>query len=433
MNMPDSNPTAGEARAITMRVIGIGGAGGNAVDHMARQDFPGVTFAVVNTDAQALGKCGVTEKMVLGGKSTRGLGTGGDPELGRSAAREELEKIKLLCGGADIVFIVTGLGGGTGTGASPVVAEAAKEAGALVLAMATMPFDFEGQRRLRQAQSGLQQLKAAADAVICLPNQRIFKLIDENTSVLETFAISNELLAQGLRGVWRMLTQAGLINVDFNDLCSVTRGRHSESSFATAEVSGENRSQQIVEKLLSHPLLEGGQTLQEADTILVSLAGGPDLTMSEVNRVMEQINRQAEGAHLIFGAAIEESYRNRLTVTLVATRRTEREENRLTSGASPKTDRLKEEEDTRFLSASDTSRPASRFVPPPPEWSEEKKGELLTRQNGTRSRKKIPSGRQGQLPLEIISKGRFEKSEPTIHQGEDLDIPTYVRRGVALN
>ncbi len=195
-----------------------------------------------------------------------------------------------------------------------------------MLGIVTLPFEFEGARRQRQAQFGLRELKAEADGVICLPNQKVFKLIDENTSMDEALKITNELLAQGVRGIWRLVTHTGLINVDFNDLCAVLRGRHEESSLATVEASGENRSHEVVEKLMAHPFLEGGQVLAEADAVLVSLAGGPDLTMAEVNRVMEQINRQCENAHIIMGAGIHEAFAGKLSVTLVASRQNAREE-----------------------------------------------------------------------------------------------------------
>src|SRR5581483_7058949 len=250
MKTESNEPPAGGqgAKKFIVKVIGVGGAGGNAVEYMAKQDFLGVGFAAVNTDAQALSQLTMANRLTLGEKSTRGLGTGGDPEVGRAAAEEDVDKIKVLCQGADIVCVVAGLGGGTGTGAGPVVARLARESGALVLGIVTLPFDFEGSRRQRQAQLGLRELKAAADGVICLPNQRVFKLIDENTKVHEALKITNEFLAQGVRGIWRLLTQTGLINVDFNDLCAVLRGRHEESSLATVEASGENRSHEVIEK-----------------------------------------------------------------------------------------------------------------------------------------------------------------------------------------
>ena len=426
------------AKKFSLKVFGVGGAGGNAIDYMARQDFAGVSFTAINTDTQALAQLGVAERMTLGAKLVRGLGTGGDPLMGRAAAEEDEEKIRALCAGADIVCVVAGMGGGTGTGASPVVARLAKESGALVLGIVTLPFEFEGTRRARQAQVGLRELKDEADGVICLPNQKVFKLIDENTSVNEALKITNELLAQGVRGIWRLLTQTGLINVDFNDLCAVLRGRHEESSLATVEASGDNRSHEVIEKLLTHPFLECGQTLAEADAVLVSLAGGPDLTMAEVNRVMEKINRQCENAHIIMGAGIHESYTGRLSVTLVASRpkaRDERRASRASSAGQKEAAEATQNQEHEIYNPTPAPRPASRYVPPAPTLSAQQTEQLLTTQHsgGSRSRKKAGAMRQSTLPLEIVSKGRFEKSEPTIHQGEDLDVPTYIRRGVALN
>jgi cell division protein FtsZ len=436
METNQNSESAVPARKFSLKVFGVGGAGGNAIEYMARQDFDGVSFMAINTDSQALTQLGVANKMTLGAKLTRGLGTGGDPQMGRKAAEEDVEKIRALCEGADIICVVAGLGGGTGTGAGPVVARLAKESGALVLGIVTLPFEFEGGRRGQQAHAGLRELKLQADGVICLPNQKVFKLIDENTSVNEALKITNELLAQGVRGIWRLLTQTSLINVDFNDLCAVLRGRHGESSLATVEASGENRSHEAVEKLMAHPFLENGTVLAEADAVLVSLAGGPDMTMAEINRVMEQINRQCENAHIIMGAGIHESYAGRLSVTLVASRRNildDREEKMLTQKAAVTATPEQVQDIYNTSQAAVAPRPASRYLPPAPQLTPEQAEQLLTVQTPSRSRKKVVPMRQGTLPLEIVSKGRFEKSEPTIHQGEDLDVPTYIRRGVALN
>jgi cell division protein FtsZ len=385
--------TAG--RKFTLKVFGIGGAGGNAVDYMAQQDFCGVEFMAINTDARALGQLKLGEKMALGAKLTRGLGTGGDPEMGRAAAEEDLEKIRGLCAGADVIFVVAGMGGGTGTGAGPVVARLAKESGALVLGMVTLPFDFEGARRQRQAQLGLRDLKAAADGIICLPNQKIFKLIDENTSVDEAL-------------------------------------KHEESSLATVEAAGENRAHEIMETLMKHPFLDAGQVLSEADAVLVSLSGGPDLTMVEVNRVMEQINRQCENAHIIMGAGIHENLAGKLSVTLVASRPKAREERRPGAAAQKGMMENPDAHEKEIVNPTPTQRPASKFVAPAPELTAQQTEQFLATKQTGRSRKK-GAAMQSQLPLEIVSKGRFEKSEPTIHRGEDLDVPTYIRRGMALN
>jgi cell division protein FtsZ len=413
-------------KKIVLKVFGLGGAGCNAAGFASQAGFAGVEFLAVNTDAQSLDACAAPAKFVLGADRTRGLGAGGDPELGRAAAEEDLDKIRSFCAGADILFLLAGLGGGTGTGAAPVFARVARESGALVLALVTLPFEFEGDRRQFQAQTGLQHLKAHADAVICLPNQKLFKMLDENTSVLEGFKISNSLLAEGLRGIWRMLTQTGLINVDFADLCSVTRGRHAASFFATAEASGEKRAEQVIEKLMVHPLLDGGQVLNESDSLLVSIVGGPEATMSEINKLMEPLHRQCENAHIIFGAAIDEAFAGRLSVTLIASRRRQEQEAQAFKGLTA--DQL---ESSQFLDPAVQERSSSRFDAPPPALTEEKKEQIMRVQGG-RSRKKL-SRLQKELPLEIIFKGRFEKSDPTIRNGEDLDVPTYIRRGVSLN
>jgi cell division protein FtsZ len=390
-----------------------------------------VGFVAVNTDAQSLAASSATEKVHLETQPLRGLGTGGDPDRGRALAEEQLPRLKSLCEGANAVFVLAGLGGGAGTGISPVLAGAAKEAGALVLGFVTTPFDCEGGRRQRLAQDGLAELKAAADGVISLPNQRVFKMIDENTSVLETFKITNDLLAAGVRGIWRLLMHKGLIEIHFSDLAALLRDRHGESCFAVAEAMGPTRSREVMDKLMAHPMLDDGQMLGESDAVLVSLMAGPDLTMAEVNRVMEQVNRQCEHAQVIMGAAIDEAFKERLAVTLIAARKSAECEPLSEAGAAG----CGEELAAQLLPQSSTARRGSRFLPPAPELPPDQLQQLLARQGrgGSRPRKGLPKLRQGQLPLEIVSKGRFDKSEPTIHKGEDLDVPTYIRRGVALN
>jgi len=435
-----------DSRELTLKVFGVGGAGCNAVEQIAQREFVGVEFVAVNTDVQALLDLSVGRVVPLGATLTRGLGAGGDPEVGRAAAEEDAEQLCQLCADAKVVVIVTGLGGGTGTGASPVLARAAKEAGALVLAIATLPFECEGARRRSQAQAGLEELKETADAVLCLPNQRVIKLIDEKTSLVETFKITNDLLAQGLRGIWRLLARTGIINVDFADLCAVVRGQHAESSFACAEAQGEHRAREVVEMLLASPWLEGGTLLREAESVLVSIVAGSDLTMAEVNRVMSRINHACEYAHIIMGAAIEAELGDRLSVTVIAARQPEAGAADAVTAAAV----LREGDETRskrtagetveasafdsqFIEKNPPTRPPSRFVPPPPELGPEKKQQLLAQQKRRPYRKPGSKMRQGTLPLEIVSRGRFEKSEPTIYHGEDLDVPTYIRRGVPLN
>jgi len=418
-------------KSISVKIFGVGGAGINATELLIADSLPQVGFVAVNTDAQSLASSSAAEKVHLETQPLRGLGTGGDPDRGRELAEEQMPRLKALCEGVNVVIILAGLGGGAGTGISPVLAGAAKEAGALVLGFVTTPFDCEGGRRQRLAQYGLAALKAAADGVISLPNQKVFKMIDENTSVLETFKITNDLLVAGVRGVLRLLLHKGLIEIHFSDLAALLRDRHGESWFAVAEAMGPTRSREVMDKLLAHPMLDDGHMLGESDAVLVSLMAGPDLTMAEVNRVMEQVNRQCEHAQVIMGAAIDETFKERLAVALIAARK----------GAEPQSSGEAEangpceELAAQLLSHSSTARPGSRFVPPAPTLAPDELRQLLARQGrgGSRFRKGLPKLRQGQLPLEIVSKGRFDKSEPTIHKGEDLDMPTYLRRGVALN
>ncbi len=243
-------------------------------------------------------------------------------------------------------------------------------------------------------------------------------------------------MCEGVSGIRRLLSEPGLKNVDFADLAAVTRGRHSESSFATAEAQGENRPQQIVEKLLAHPLIEGGALLNESDSVLVSLLGGPDLTLAEINRVMEQINRQCENADVTFGAAINPEFSGRLAVTLIASRRSNREEIKSQRSLNvPAKENFNETFQVTQSQPADESfnRPVSRFACPAPTLADDRKEKLFTQQTGGSKRKKLSGMRQGQLNLEAQSRGRFEKSEPTIRDGKNLDVPTYVRYGIALN
>ncbi len=420
--------TASQTPAV--KIIGVGGAGISLMELMLKNGLPGADFAAVDTDARALAASGASKKIHLETPLLRGLGTGGDPERGRALAEEQFPKLQALFDGTDMAFVLAGLGGGAGTGIGPVAARAAKEAGALVLGFVAMPFDCEGHRRQRVAQHGLAQFKAAADGAICLPNQKVFKLIDENTSVLETFRIINDFLAAGVHGVWRLLRHQGLIEIHFTELAALIQDRHAESTLAIAEAMGPTRSREVMDKLLAHPMLDGGQLLGESEAVLVSVTGGADLTMAEVNRVMEQINRQCERAQVIMGAAIDEAFKDRLAITLVAARK--HPEREAIAGAPGSRGELGQQ----LLPPLTEGRTGSRFVPPAPALPSEQVEQLMARQQGTgglRPRKSASKMRQTQLPLEIVSKGRFDKSEPTIHKGEDLDVPTYIRQGVPLN
>lgn len=417
------------AKKIAVKIFGVGTAGISVLEQIAQCPLPGASFVAVSAEPDL--HSSVVEKISVETKLLRGMGTGGDPARGAAAAEEFFPTLKEACAGAAAVFIVAGLGGGAGTGISPVLARAAKEAGALVLAFVTLPFDCEGNRRQQAARQGLEKLKAEADGVICLPNQKLFQLIDENTSVVEMFKATSGLLAEGVNGVWQLLARKGLIEIHFADLCGLLRDRHGESCFATASAAGPMRAREAVDKLFAHPMLDGGKILAEAEAVLVSLTGGLDLTMAEVNRVMEHINGKCAQAQVIMGAAVDDGFRDRLAITLVATRRGAGVKKVLSEEAAVGDSGPGE----ASLNLGVAARPQSRIVPPPPEMSEDAaRAMFAAKSTGTaRSRKSRSKMSQGTLPLEIISKGRFDKSEPTLHKGEDLDVPTYIRRGVALN
>lgn len=404
MEIPESTPLPPLVGKPAVKIFGVGNAGVTLLDAVNTPEFAGADFVAVNTDAASLNACSATVKFHLENKLLRGLGTGGDPERGRTLAEEQFSTLKSACEGANVVFILAGLGGGAGSGISPVLAKAAREAGALVLAFVTLPFDCEGNRREQQADHSLNLLKATSDGVICLPSQKIFRLIDENTSLIETFRITGGLLLEGVRGIWQLLERPGLIQVHFADLCALLRDRHAENAFAFVEAAGAGRAREVVDKILAHPLLDEGRALADSDAVLVSLTAGKDLTMAEINRVMDQVKRQCTQAQIIMGAAVDGMLKEKLCVTVIAAKQT--------PVPATATSRM----DTRARSS--TSGQAIHREPVIPRG---------------RVHRKHTKPVQTQLALTIVSKGRFDKSEPTIHQGEDLDVPTYLRRGIALN
>ena len=428
---------SGAGNAVRVKVFGVGKAGVAMLETMSQGDFAGAGFVAVSADAASLAASSALEKIHLETKMLRGLGTGGDPERGRELAEAHIAQFKTACVGMDAVFIVAGLGGGAGTGMAPVLARAAKEAGALVLAFVTLPFGCEGNRRQSQARAGLEQLQAAADGVICLPCEKITQLIDENMSLLDTFKTTTRLLLEGARGVWRLLAFKGLIPLHVADLFSLLRDRHAESCFAAVEAAGVTRAREAVEKLFAHPMIEGGAALTESEAVVVSIVGGPDLTLADINHVMDQIKAQSPRAQVLMGAVVDEKFRDHLALTVIATRRARREESPITTGRVAPLAPGDETPgfDTELLHRSATKKPASRGASPLSPPTIDPREQVLAQQTGksVRARKTPSRSRQIPLPLEIVNKSRFDKTEATIHNGEDLDMPTYIRRGVALN
>jgi cell division protein FtsZ len=301
-----------------IKVIGVGGGGGNAVNRMIAAKLEGVEFMVANTDLQALKASHAPVKIQLGAKLTKGLGAGANPEIGRRAALEDTEKIIDALEGADMVFVTSGLGGGTGTGGAPIVAGLARELGALTVAVVTKPFAFEGKRRMVQAEQGLAELSEAVDTVICIPNERLMQYVDKGTSFFEAFRIADDILRQGVQGISDIITITGIINRDFADIKTIMEGM-GYAVMGTAEASGENRAVEAVNRAIASPLLEDA-SINGAQGILLNITGSSKLTLYEVHEASTIVQKAAaENANIIFGAVHNEEMKDAVRVTVIAT------------------------------------------------------------------------------------------------------------------
>ncbi len=314
--MPRINPEADTFARI--KVFGMGGSGGNAIDHMIKAKVPGVDFVVINTDAQDLHHSLAPRKIHIGKSATRGLGAGMDPSLGRQAAEENKNEITELVRGVDMVFIAGGFGGGTCTGAAPVVAEIARNEGALTVAVVTRPFAFEGSERNRIADEGLQRLREAVDAMIVIPNDRILSMIEKKTSFLDAFSKCDEVLRQAVQGISDLITLPGIINVDFSDIRAIMKNAGS-ALMGIGKATGDDRAMQAAKQAINSPLLD--LSIEGAHGVLFSVAGGDDLTMWEVNEAAKSITESiAKDAKVIFGAVKDDRLRKgELKITVVAT------------------------------------------------------------------------------------------------------------------
>lgn len=310
-NIPDVAPVA------NIKVIGIGGGGSNAVNRMVSAEFDNVEFIAVNTDAQALFHSEADHKIHIGREATRGLGAGANPDVGKAAAEESLEEIKAALKGADMVFVTCGLGGGTGTGAAPVIAGISKELGALTVGVVTRPFSFEGQMRTRKADEGYEELKKNVDTLITIPNDRILSIIDRKTPLTDAFSVVDEVLRQGVQGIADLITLHGLINVDFADVKSIM------SNAGTALMgigygAGESRATDAAKAAIESPLLE--QSVKGAKGILFNITGGEDLSMYEIDEAAKVITEAADPeANIIFGSVVDPAYNGEMKITVIAT------------------------------------------------------------------------------------------------------------------
>src|SRR5499433_2525797 len=308
-----------------IKVIGLGGGGSNAVRRMMAAQFTGVEFIVANTDVQALSASPAPLKIQLGAKLTQGLGAGSNPDVGRNAAQEDPDQITRLLAGADMVFITAGLGGGTGTGAAPVVASLAKDLGILTVAVVTKPFTFEGRKRMLQAEAGLEALRGVVDTLITIPNQRLLSVVDRGTPLIAAFRVADSVLQQAVQGISDLILVPGLVNLDFADVRTIMSGM-GLAMMGTGTGKGENRALDAAQKAVASPLLDE-TSIEGARGILINFTGGSDLSLHEVEEAARIVQEAAhEEAHIIFGAVIDPSLQDEVRITVIATGFSERKE-----------------------------------------------------------------------------------------------------------
>src|SRR3954464_11476519 len=311
----DDDPPISGAR---IKVIGIGGGGGNAVNRMIDAGIEGIEFLVANTDLQALKRSKAPIKIQLGSKLTKGLGAGANPNVGREAALEDTDKIIEVLEGADMVFVTTGLGGGTGTGAAPIIASLATELDALTVAVVTKPFHFEGRRRMHQADQGLRELRECVDTVITIPNERLLHMVDRGVSLGDSFRVADDVLRQAVQGISDLITVPGFINLDFADVRTIMQGM-GMALMGTGYARGENRAVEATQEAISSPLLEEA-SIKGARGVLINITGGHDLTLYEINEAASIVREEAdEDANIIFGHVIDETMADAMKITVIAT------------------------------------------------------------------------------------------------------------------
>lgn len=415
-------------RNVGIKLIGVGGGGSNAVDRLKMENLDRLQLAVINTDFKALGTSPVQDKILIGTTLTRGLSAGGDPELGRKAAEADADKIAEIVKGTDLIFLVAGLGGGTGSGASPVVAEIAAEAGATVIAFVTLPFSFEGGRRRKQAEDAMNELRRVCDAVIPLANDMLLQEGTESTSVLDSFARADEWIGRGVKSIWGMLSRTGLINVDFTALRQVFQHRGGKTLFGLGVGAGENPAAAALDDLKQCPLLHTPEYARKADRLLVNITGGADLSLAKVNELMSALTEEfGREAHVVMGAAIDEALQGRVEICLIGTTDLG-SRNFVRRAPTPAPVRKSERAvtPTATSSAPDSNQNVKTSVTPATPRPAMSAADI---------HKAKPTqeefGFQGGAPAE--NRGAFDKSDRNLFEGQDLDVPTYLRKGIKVS
>lgn len=450
---------------VRVKIVGVGGAGSNVLDRIVLDGIGNAEIVAINTDVQSLTSSVATQKVQLGRTATRGLGAGGDPEVGLAAAEEAADEIRDALEGAELIFICVGLGGGTGSGSAPLIAGLAKEHGALTIAVATMPFSFEGKRRGAQAEEALATLQQSADAVICFENDRMGDAVSPHAGVHQAFAAADQTISQSVRAVHEIFTRRGIINIGFDDLATALKNHNARCLFGYGEADGDNRAHESLERALRNPLMDKGRILADAHNLLVNIAGGAGMTLNEVQILMEELGRHvSDETRILFGTAVDARLGSRMCVTLISSvalgdamekpappRATFTEAPRVREAKPPvaapvekpakskrapaKPEPIEREPLLRDDSGEDDEEEAIE-VPLPKPIAVKIKPPVIEQPAPPAAvapaAAKTPQERQETLPFEALNRGRFEKSEPTIVNGQDLDVPTFMRKNIRI-
>jgi cell division protein FtsZ len=445
------------AEFIPIKIVSVGGAGLNALDRIVLDGLERADVVAINTDVTSLTSSVATRKVQLGRSVSRGLGAGGDPDVGYQAALESAEEIREAMADASVIFICAGLGGGTGSGAAPYIAQAAREAGALVIGFATLPFGFEGKRRNVQAREALVRLSEFAHAVVCFENDRMGDLSPPQAGIHQAFAMADITISQSVRSIVNLIQQPGLIRIGFDDLLAALHTRNSRCLFGYGESDSDNRAHEALTQALKNPLMDRGRMLADATHVLVQVAGGPGMTLSEVEILMQQLGRHvSDQTQILFGAVVDARLGDRLSVTVISSLSAEDESVLMqtppapssTSTVSPAREpeiqreepavevRPLEEtvpfEEPIAAEAAPLATPISIEPPATPTRNGEPEHAMSTQEEKRPAEKSVTSAKQEVLQFEPVTRGRFEKSEPTIIEGEDLDVPTYLRKHIKV-
>ena len=415
--MPEND--LGLESPLCVKVIGLGGGGSNVLAGIATERFPQVEYAVVNTDAQALAQSPISKKVLLGRSVTRGLGAGGDPSIGRKAVETDRAVLEDLIAGADLIILVTGLGGGTGTVAAALIAELAAKTDALVLTFATQPFTFEGSRRREVATSGMEELRGMLHGLIPVPNDLLLQETDESETALSAFAVADEWIGRGIHSICALLFETGIINQDFGALRNLLQGRGGKTIFATGAASGGDYMQDALSDLMDCPLLHTTERPNRLDRILVHLTAGPEMGLSKMQQVMTQISAQFESTEeIIFGAVIDPARTESLEICLIA--KVELESTR-TAAEAAGNQRAREPMEIEGGLGLETAIGSEKEKPAVHE------SKLL------KKKKKAETDQDEFLFVDLeAQRGYFDQTDKNLYNNEDLDVPTYLRRGIKI-